>query len=381
MNQEIILLINESIKSLKDNGIEYPRTEENKSFEVFIQKITNPNIVRIANKLTKNLKIATNSNINIKDRVILSAYMIIDNYEEVLSGCTSENIVIMSAKNLCLSIENILTCQNLTMTELNRIVENYSTFENNLNEWKKDDSVRLAHTLAKTYNELLFTRNRLQEQIDNNDEAHDADIIWRDELGKQMNVIHNKLQLIKKDNWQEYIDLYNPENMNVIDPDNIINTMRKAFWDKQNQELEENPPNFDSALKSFSELTDLIKIFAITESDRNEISEVLDIEYIRQRIIHQCFTLDYLMSIVRYCIRWIRKLEAPQHDKDTDEWLIELTEASAQNKPISTILTQMFFPKAFDKMEEIIQTILAIQNYEQKKADEAAESPASKSSS
>ena len=136
MSNDYFCLIKEALISLKNNGIEYPRKSENLPFEVFIQLITNSDNIRITNKLINNLKLATGNKSSIKDKVILSAFMIIENYEDVLSGCTPDNVVISSAKNLCISLQSLInySVSEITTNLLTSIIEKYLTFESDIND-------------------------------------------------------------------------------------------------------------------------------------------------------------------------------------------------------------------------------------------------------
>ena len=123
-----------------------------------------------------------------------------------------------------------------------------------------------------------------------------------------METVLQRLKGLKID-WESFIDLYDPVRMNMIDPQRITDMMQKAFWDKMYEDLSQTPPVFEAAISTIDHLREMIETFAVTENDKTELKESLDIQYIKHRIEHNCFDVEYMGSILRYIVRWIRRLE------------------------------------------------------------------------
>ena len=344
-------------------GITYPRQERFKDFIVFLGIVKQASIIEKAGKMLQFVSRELNKdekdwinpypNINQTGRTLLTSYMITENHEEVI-GEDAENLpVVNAAKALCRSINE---------SDKGSILLRFATFQNELTEWKRDDSIRLAHVLGKCYQELKLTRERIGETIENSNLPTTADEQWHEQLGIQMETVLQRLKGLR-DDWESFINLYDPERMNMIDPQQITDMMQKAFWDKMHDDLSQMPPSFDSAVSTLEHLRESIEPFVVTDNDKAELNESLDIQYIKQRIEHGCFDAEYMGSILRYIVRWIRRLEAPQHDQDTDTWLHEMEQAMLNQEPTADLLTKRFFPVALDKMHEIIDVVMAIHRH------------------
>ncbi|XP_076195294.1 T-complex protein 11-like protein 2 isoform X1 [Aptenodytes patagonicus] len=91
--------------------------------------------------------------------------------------------------------------------------------------------------------------------------------------------------------------------------------VHKAFWDHLESELNEDPPEYEHAIKLFEEIKEILLSFLTPGANRiqNQICEVLDTDLIRQQAEHNAVDIH---GLANYIINTMGKLCAPVRDND-----------------------------------------------------------------
>ncbi|XP_058718595.1 T-complex protein 11-like protein 2 isoform X1 [Poecile atricapillus] len=91
--------------------------------------------------------------------------------------------------------------------------------------------------------------------------------------------------------------------------------VHKAFWDHLESELNEDPPEYEHAIKLFEEIKEILLSFLTPGANRihNQICEVLDTDLIRQQAEHNAVDIP---GLANYIINTMGKLCAPIRDND-----------------------------------------------------------------
>ncbi|XP_030070923.1 T-complex protein 11-like protein 2 isoform X2 [Microcaecilia unicolor] len=91
--------------------------------------------------------------------------------------------------------------------------------------------------------------------------------------------------------------------------------VHKAFWDSLESELNEDPPEYEHAIKLFEEIKEILLSFLAPGANRlrNQICEVLDIDLIRQQADHSAVDI---CGLANYVVNTMGKLCAPVRDED-----------------------------------------------------------------
>ncbi|NXO01653.1 T11L2 protein, partial [Rhinopomastus cyanomelas] len=94
--------------------------------------------------------------------------------------------------------------------------------------------------------------------------------------------------------------------------------VHKAFWDHLEAELNEDPPEYERAIKLFEEIKESLLSFLTPGANRiqNQICEVLDTELIRQQAEHNAVDIH---GLANYVINTMAKLCAPIRDNDIQQ--------------------------------------------------------------
>lgn len=92
----------------------------------------------------------------------------------------------------------------------------------------------------------------------------------------------------------------------------------KAFWDRLEKDLNEDPPEYESAIKLFEEIKEILLSFLNPGANRmrSQICEVLDMDLIRQQAEHDALDIQ---SLANYVISTMGKLCAPIRDADVNQ--------------------------------------------------------------
>nr|XP_022291172.1 T-complex protein 11-like protein 1 [Crassostrea virginica]XP_022291173.1 T-complex protein 11-like protein 1 [Crassostrea virginica] len=94
----------------------------------------------------------------------------------------------------------------------------------------------------------------------------------------------------------------------------VKDTVRRAFWDAFQAKLDEDPPDFSHALVLIEEVKENIMMLLLPQHVRfrAQITEVLDIDLIRQKLENDAFDIYYYSN---YIIGVMEKLCAPVRDE------------------------------------------------------------------
>ncbi|KAJ6658975.1 hypothetical protein lerEdw1_019612 [Lerista edwardsae] len=94
--------------------------------------------------------------------------------------------------------------------------------------------------------------------------------------------------------------------------------VHKAFWDRLEEDLNEDPPEYGHAIKLFEEIKEILLSFLNPGANRmrSQICEVLDTDLIRQQAEHDALDIQ---SLANYVISTMGKLCAPVRDDDVNQ--------------------------------------------------------------
>ncbi|XP_064011474.1 T-complex protein 11-like protein 2 isoform X2 [Pogoniulus pusillus] len=133
--------------------------------------------------------------------------------------------------------------------------------------------------------------------------------------------------------------------------------VHKAFWDLLESELNEDPPEYEHAIKLFEEIKEILLSFLTPGANRirNQICEVLDTDLIRQQAEHNAVDIH---GLANYIINTMGKLCAPIRDND-------IKQLKATNN-IVELLRQIFHVLDLMKMDMANYTIQNLRPYLQR---------------
>nr|XP_056702723.1 T-complex protein 11-like protein 2 [Euleptes europaea] len=101
-------------------------------------------------------------------------------------------------------------------------------------------------------------------------------------------------------------------------PGRVKQIVHKAFWDRLEEDLNEDPPEYEHAIKLFEEIKEILLSFLNPGANRmrSQICEVLDADLIRQQAQHDAVDIQ---GLANYVISTMGKLCAPVRDNDVNQ--------------------------------------------------------------
>lgn len=101
----------------------------------------------------------------------------------------------------------------------------------------------------------------------------------------------------------------------------VRNIMEKAFWDILKDDLDSSPPKFDRVVILLEDIkTQLLKLVEKSKKEVEQINDILDIQYIGNRITNGTFDNKLLNTLIFFIIEKIREYGAPVNDKSVLDW-------------------------------------------------------------
>ncbi|XP_010118252.1 PREDICTED: T-complex protein 11-like protein 2 [Chlamydotis macqueenii] len=133
--------------------------------------------------------------------------------------------------------------------------------------------------------------------------------------------------------------------------------VHKAFWDHLESELNEDPPEYEHAIKLFEEIKEILLSFLTPGANRmhHQICEVLDSDLIRQQAEHNAVDIH---GLANYIINTMGKLCAPVRDNDIKQ--LKATDN------IVELLRQIFHVLDLMKVDMANYTIQSLRPYLQR---------------
>ncbi|KAL8222020.1 UNVERIFIED_CONTAM: hypothetical protein K2H54_074803 [Gekko kuhli] len=101
-------------------------------------------------------------------------------------------------------------------------------------------------------------------------------------------------------------------------PGRVRQIVHQAFWDRLEEDLKEDPPEYEHAIKLFDEIKEILLSFLNPGANRmrSQICEVLDTDLIRQQAQHDAVDIQ---GLANYVITTMGKMCAPVRDNDVNQ--------------------------------------------------------------
>ena len=99
----------------------------------------------------------------------------------------------------------------------------------------------------------------------------------------------------------------------------IKDTFYRAFYDQIKNTVNSDKPDYDWLVKLYTEIRDRLMNYIKNPKISKEIHDSFDIELFRQMITNNVFDSSSMTKLVETTFYWIKYLEAPYRDEETDK--------------------------------------------------------------
>lgn len=335
-------------------------------FDTFSRVIRNKSILNDFGKYFSNLFDLENvEESNLLVRKFLTCYIVVC-FPDFVFNNEIKDIDDLQLKNLSNKISilfnNILNYTNddehkvnsdVKMQEFKIELDNFIIF---FDRWKKKDVIKVLLPFANSYYELndtlaLVTKNQQEPVTD--------DIkIWKSEIEKQKNKILKHVKNIDGDDAVTFVKNYQPPKLIIDDKvyEQIERTMKKAYWDKLKEDIENDDFSMITSL-----LTDvrtmIFQLIPNRQDIREEFNDKFDLELVEQMITHKAMDVKTVYSIALTLIEYLKTLQAPIDDRDTQEWCDSITNLFYTENISYADILPAFFSGMFQRLEKIKQQL------------------------
>lgn len=335
-------------------------------FDTFSKMIRNKDILNDFGKyFSKLFDLESMKKSNLLVRKFLTCYIVVC-FPDFVFNNEIKDVDDLQFKNLSNKISilfnNILNYTNddehkvnsdVKMQEFKIELDNFIIF---FDRWKKKDVIKVLLPFANSYYELndtlaLVTKNQQEPVTD--------DIkIWKSEIEKQKNKILKHVKNIDGDDAVTFVKNYQPPKLIIDDKvyEQIERTMKKAYWDKLKEDIENDDFSMITSL-----LTDvrtmIFQLIPNRQDIREEFNDKFDLELVEQMITHKAMDVKTVYSIALTLIEYLKTLQAPIDDRDTQEWCDSITNLFYTENISYADILPAFFSGMFQRLEKIKQQL------------------------
>ena len=332
----------------------------NQNFDLLVRQINKQEYVsEVENFIQELQKVCKNSTIFIQSdiRKFISAFVIVNHKDVVLDVNDTKSLFLYNKGiELLDSFENIFK-NNLNPSYINRFFDNFNQYLNIFQQWRMGDKVKILDKYARSYHQLQDTLTFIEDKDkEENKEAEEnpAHTQWKNSLSNLKSKLETQIINIDGQKGLNYVkNLKTPEITPMIRLyEEIEVNMKQAFWDDFEEKVNEGKYEvITPMLKDYR--TFLFKLIPNRPDIQKQFDSELDLELLDQMIKNNSVSTEDIYKIIQTLTNYIKMLQAPSDDKDTEEFISNLEKGGDK---MGTYL-RYFFQNVFQKFEKIVKQI------------------------
>lgn len=228
---------------------------------------------------------------NIKTRDVLMAYGFV--YYDL-----SEDV-----KPIAQTLIQTFHVEPLESTYRSKLYQALHHYERCYVPWKIDDRTQLLEHLAHMYWEYEINFRLYESKLCDSEKT-----FFKEEKKKKQKEC---LDWMNKIDHLSYFHQYQPIFVDSQASEVLLQTLRKAFWDRLITDLKNIPPIYDGLVAIFQENKEHLQhIGRFHSSIQTEADELLDIEFLQQRLQDPSLSLDFWKPRILACLDWLIQLDS-----------------------------------------------------------------------
>ena len=213
-------------------------------------------------------------------------------------------------------------------------------------------------SVCENYAKIYFNLKNLIEDL--------SDDVSKTEIESYKTHYYNLLKQILQDNTDSYLKT---QEKSQIDNNEYDNFRKTLFMDNLKKDLNKDPPDFASVVYLIDIIRKKLCYISPTNKKYNSIKEninnILDIDYLKQLIKNNVFDNSTLLNIFNFIIEKIKEFQSSEEDEELNSWVKEIKEKYIDNFNNDTLKTNL--PILLDKIMKRIEKLeLKVSNYRNK---------------
>lgn len=183
--------------------------------------------------------------------------------------------------------------------------------------WKEEDRHKMLEKMTQMYWEYEINYRLYETQLVPEEKEH--------YLTEKQTRQAECLSMMKKIDNLAYFHKYQPVFMDSAFSEVLIETLRRAFWDRLKASLLTEPPDFEPLYALFVEIREhLDHIHQRRPNLIEHFDDMIDIQYFKQRQEHQPLSLDFWMSRLEYLFDLLLKIDSAERESQHKSILDDL---------------------------------------------------------
>jgi len=257
----------------------------------------------------------------IQSRIFLSTFLIVHFHKDVFGNTGQPNEIEKDLLSQCQTItKDLMTIDPTSLQNVCQYITKLYNFNKSFETWKKKD----YNSQLAIYKELYL---KYQKEIDNIKKLKHP---YTNEFTQMQNKIKDcLLKLTGKTNIDEVIgddEKYVEPEINKDVEKLIHQHLKKAYWEKINQECNSSPPNYSSLLGLFGDIRGFfVNIHKHRSKKLKYLDEILDMEYLKIQLDGNFMTVETMNSICKTLLEELGEIDSKEFDKANKKYMLELT--------------------------------------------------------
>lgn len=261
-------------------------------------------------------------------------------FSEIENGENSngENSSLEENKNSFLSNDTILA-----------LVKEIQEFCETFQLWKQADLVAQLEESSKSYYEL--------EVLKSNVKADDIHKFYKNGIEPVQEKILKHIKNIGGEAGLKYLREY---KYVVVDYDELLvqkitTNLKKAFWKKLQQDLEQNPPDFKMVPSILKDINMMLKsLVPFSKKYTEDLDDKIDADFLKGQIDNGVFSFEQIYALSMYIIDHIKKFGMPEDDTEVEKFRTWVKTTMSNTAEFSMA---GFLPKLFEEFMTRIEKI------------------------
>lgn len=228
-------------------------------------------------------------------------YFELDEIDTRLYRLTKQWITILHTTELT----NEIRCQ---------LIEALTEYEAVYLEWRNQDRDKMLRKMTQMYWEYEINYRLYETQLF----SEEKEYYLQEKTSRQAECI----SMMKKIDNLQYFHKYEPVYLDSETSNLLLETLRKAFWNRLKEELFSESPNFEPLYAIFREIRD--HLAHLTSRKPNLLiryDDMIDINYFIERQNHQLLNLAFWLSRLEYIFEILIEIDSMEREKHHQETL------------------------------------------------------------
>lgn len=209
------------------------------------------------------------------------------------------------------------------------------------NQWKKRDSLIILRPILKSYFELEIIRDEFKK-VNNQDYLH---------INRKLKSLENNIKMIGGDDGLMYLKQKKiPVFKNEKIYSDVEKTVKKAFWDSIEENIENN--KLEQIPLLLNDIKNMIKSMIKNKKYIDDLNNQIDIDLVKNILNSTNPDFKFIYNYISFLISKLFELQPPIEDKNT-KLFKETIENMFQKQEKTSKMLRYFFENYFIKLEKI----------------------------